>query len=159
MASRVNIMTGNFEFPHSVAVGMIRDALKQHGVADNTVVIFTSDNGFLCGSHGYGSKVLPYEESARVPMIMFDPRHPNSGKKLRCGALTGNVDFAPTLLELAGVALPAGNCRGITTDSWPGGSVRPSRSTTTSASASFSTDPWRGTQNPGRKRRGVGSST
>ncbi len=90
-----------------VAVGMIRDALKANGVADNTVVIFTSDNGFLCGSHGYGSKVLPYEESTRVPLIVFDPRHANSGKHLRSGALTGNVDFAPTLLTLAGLPVPA----------------------------------------------------
>lgn len=91
-----------------VAIGMIRKALEENGVADNTVVIFTSDNGFFCGSHGYGSKVLPYEESSRVPLIMYDPRHANSGKKLRCDALTGNVDFAPTMLDLAGVAIPEG---------------------------------------------------
>ena len=65
-----------------VAVGMIRDALNEQGVADNTVIIYTSDNGFLCGSHGYGSKVLPYEEASRVPLLMFDPRHKNSGKRL-----------------------------------------------------------------------------
>jgi len=86
-----------------VAVGMIRDALKEHGVADNTVVIYTSDNGFLCGSHGYGSKVLPYEEASRVPLIVLDQRHTNSGRKTRCEALTGNVDFAPTILKLAGL--------------------------------------------------------
>ena len=90
-----------------VAVGMIRDAIKKAGVADNTVIIYTSDNGFLCGSHGYGSKVLPYEEASRVPLILYDPRHPNSGKQLRCGALTGNIDFAPTMLELAGLPIPA----------------------------------------------------
>ncbi|MEM8955103.1 MAG: sulfatase [Verrucomicrobiota bacterium] len=89
-----------------VAVGMIREALEEHGVADNTVIIFTSDNGFFCGSHGYGSKVLPYEDSSCVPLIMFDPRHENSGKELRSEALTGNIDFAPTLLELAGVEIP-----------------------------------------------------
>ena len=91
-----------------VAIGMIRAALKEHGVADNTVVIFTSDNGFLCGSHGYGSKVLPYEESSRVPLIVYDPRHSNSGKGLRSEALTGNVDFAPTILALARVEAPDG---------------------------------------------------
>lgn len=91
-----------------VAVGMIRKALETHGVAENTVVIFTSDNGFFCGAHGYGSKVLPYEEASRVPMIMYDPRHANSGKELRSDALTGNVDFAPTMLALAGVKVPDG---------------------------------------------------
>ncbi len=89
-----------------VAVGMIRQAVADAGVADNTVILYTSDNGFLCGSHGYGSKVLPYEESSRVPLIVYDPRHPNSGQELRCGELTGNVDFAPTLLALAGVTPP-----------------------------------------------------
>lgn len=86
-----------------VAVGMLREALANAQIADNTVIIYTSDNGFMCGSHGYGSKVLPYEESSRVPLIMYDPRHENSGKQLRCEALTGNVDFAPTILRLAGL--------------------------------------------------------
>lgn len=94
-----------------VAVGMIRDALKEADVDKNTVIIYTSDNGFFCGSHGYGSKVLPYEESTRVPMIMYDPRHPNSGKKLRSDGLTGNIDFAPTMLSLAGLPVP-GNMDG-----------------------------------------------
>lgn len=89
-----------------VAVGMIREALDEAGVADNTVILFTSDNGFLCGSHGYGSKVLPYEEASRAPLILLDPRHANSGRRLRCTALTGNVDVAPTVLNLAGVPLP-----------------------------------------------------
>lgn len=88
------------------AVGMIRKAVETSGVQDNTVIIFTSDNGFLCGAHGYGSKVLPYEEASRVPLIVFDPRHSSSGKGLRCDAVTGNVDFAPTILELAGLPVP-----------------------------------------------------
>lgn len=94
------------------AVGMIRDAVSAAGVADNTVIIYTSDNGFMNGSHGYGSKVLPYEESARVPLIMFDPRRSNSGKKLRCKALTANIDFHPTIMELARLPVP-GNVDGI----------------------------------------------
>jgi arylsulfatase A-like enzyme len=89
-----------------VAVGMIREAVAQSGAAGNTVIIYTSDNGFMCGSHGYGSKVIPYEESSRVPLIVYDPRHASSGKGLRCDALTGNVDFAPTILKLADVDTP-----------------------------------------------------
>ncbi len=112
-----------------VAVGMIRTAVEEAGVADNTVIIYTSDNGYLCGSHGYGSKVLPYEESTRVPLILFDPRHrqedslpkqaDRSGQSdsdgtapavakptRRTGALTGSIDFAPTILTLAGIAPP-----------------------------------------------------
>ena len=89
-----------------VAIGMIRKAIKEAGVEKDTVIIFTSDNGFFCGSHGYGSKVLPYEESARAPLMILDPRHTNSGKKLRSESLTGNVDIAPTILELAGLPRP-----------------------------------------------------
>lgn len=91
-----------------VALGMIREELERSGVADNTVIIYTSDNGFICGSHGYGSKVMPFEESAKVPLMIYDPRHPVSGKGKRCRALTGNLDFAPTILELAGLPVPAG---------------------------------------------------
>lgn len=89
---------------------MIREALEKHGVADNTVVIYTSDNGFLCGAHGYGSKVLPLEESARAPLMIYDPRSMNAGKKLRTAALTGNIDFAPTMLEIAGLPVPEEMC-------------------------------------------------
>ena len=89
-----------------VAVGMIREKLKESGSDMNTVIIYTSDNGFFCGSHGYGSKVLPYEESSRVPLIIYDPRHDNSGKNIRISALTGNIDFAPTILSLAGLSVP-----------------------------------------------------
>ena len=85
----------------------IMDTLEQSGQLDNTVVIFTSDNGYICGSHGYGSKVLPMEESSRVPLMIYDPRSPLTGKELRCDRLTGNIDFAPTILELAGLPIPS----------------------------------------------------
>jgi len=89
-----------------VAIGMIRDELEAQGVADNTVIIYTSDNGYICGAHGYASKVLPMEESSRAPLMIYDPRSPSAGKKLRSPALTGNIDFAPTILELAGLPVP-----------------------------------------------------
>lgn len=88
------------------AVGMIRAAIEQAGVQNQTVVIFTSDNGYLCGAHGYGSKVLPYEEASRVPLIIFDPQAPAEKAGTRIAALTGNVDFHPTILELAGIPIP-----------------------------------------------------
>ena len=103
-----NVMAKYYQqiYAIDVAVGMIREAIERTGVAENTVIIYTSDNGFMNGSHGYGSKVIPYEESSRVPMIMFVPGHKNSGKQLRCGALTGNTDFMPTILKLAGLNVP-----------------------------------------------------
>ncbi|MGD9420350.1 MAG: sulfatase family protein [Verrucomicrobiota bacterium JB025] len=90
-----------------VALGMIRDEVEAQGLADNTVIIYTSDNGFICGAHGYGSKVLPMEESARAPLMIYDPRSASVGKGLRTTALTGNIDFGPTILELAGLPVPA----------------------------------------------------
>jgi len=103
-----NVMAKYYQqiYAIDVALGMIRKELDAQGVADNTVIIYTSDNGFLCGAHGFGSKVLPFEESARVPLMIYDPRSPTAGKKLRCSALTGNIDFAPTILELAGLPIP-----------------------------------------------------
>ncbi len=88
------------------AVGMIVEAIEKAGVADNTIIIYTSDNGFLCGSHGYGSKVLPYEESSRVPLIVYDPRSQNSHKSIRCESLTGLIDIAPTVLNIAEIPAP-----------------------------------------------------
>ena len=89
-----------------VAVGMIRAELEALGIAENTVIFYTSDNGYICGSHGYGCKVLPMEESSRVPLIIYDPRSKTAGKQERCGELTGNIDFAPSILDLAGIPIP-----------------------------------------------------
>ncbi len=90
-----------------VAVGMIRQSLVDFGCEQDTVIIYTSDNGFLCGAHGYGSKVLPYEESSRVPLIIYDPRQSKVGRSAaRCHQLTGNVDVAATILALADLAAP-----------------------------------------------------
>ena len=71
-----------------VAVGMIMDALQAQGVAENTVVLYSSDNGFFNGSHGLGSKVLPYEEGSRVPLLIHDPRMANSRRGQRIDAVT-----------------------------------------------------------------------
>ena len=89
-----------------VAVGMIRAELERQGVHDNTVIIFTSDNGYNNGSHGFGDKILPYEEASRVPMIIYDPRLPADKNGRRSNALTGNIDMAVTMLALAGESAP-----------------------------------------------------
>ena len=89
-----------------VAVGMIRDELDKQGLAENTIIFYTSDNGYFNGAHGYGSKVLPYEEPARVPLMIYDPRNDASVNGNRSEALTGNIDFAPTILQLAGLPVP-----------------------------------------------------
>lgn len=88
------------------AVGMIRKELEQQGLADDTIIIFLTDNGYSCGAHGMGGKVLPYEEPSRTPMIVFDPRHSISGKKTRIKSVTANIDIAPTVLDLANISIP-----------------------------------------------------
>ena len=89
-----------------MAIGMIRDELHRQGVADNTVILYTTDNGYFCGAHAMGGKVLPYEEGARAPLIIYDPRHTRSGSKRRSAALTANIDIATTILNLAGLPVP-----------------------------------------------------
>ncbi|VGO19643.1 sulfatase family protein [Pontiella sulfatireligans] len=93
------------------AVGMIREELERQGVADNTVILFLTDNGYSCGANGMGGKVLPYEEPSRSPMIVYDPRHPVSGKGARVQSVTANIDMAPTVLDVAGLPIP-GNMDG-----------------------------------------------
>ena len=89
------------------SIGMVLDELKKLGIDDNTVIIFSSDNGYFNGSHGFGSKVLPYEESVRCPLIIKDPRHKKSGKKRKTAMLSANVDITATILDIAGVDIPA----------------------------------------------------
>ncbi len=89
-----------------VAVGMIMDELKVLGLDENTIVIFTSDNGYFTGAHDFGGKVLPYEEGARAPLIIYTPGRNETGKALRTNALAGNIDIAPTILEYTGLSIP-----------------------------------------------------
>jgi arylsulfatase A-like enzyme len=89
------------------AVGMIREGLKKEGLDKNTVIIFTSDNGYNAGAHGFGDKVIPYEESAKAPLVIYDPRLPTKQNGESCEALTANVDMASTILALAGSQPPA----------------------------------------------------
>jgi arylsulfatase A-like enzyme len=90
------------------AVGMIREALDRQGLAENTVIILTSDNGYNSGSHGFGDKVIPYEEGSKSPLIIFDPRLPKHHVGLTCEAVTANVDMTATIFALANVPAPEG---------------------------------------------------
>lgn len=89
------------------AVGMIREELARQGLDTNTVIIFTSDNGYNAGSHGFGDKVIPYEEGSKAPLIIFDPRLPAEKNGKVCKAVTGNIDMSATILALAGEPGPA----------------------------------------------------
>lgn len=89
-----------------VAVGMIREGLKREGLDQNTVIIYTSDNGYNAGSHGFGDKVIPYEEGSKAPLIIYDPRLLKKYAGKVCEALTGNVDMPATVFALSGVPAP-----------------------------------------------------
>lgn len=90
------------------AVGMIRDELERQGLAKDTVILFTSDNGYNSGSHGFADKVLPYEEGSKSPLIIFDPRLPKNHAGQVSDAVTANVDMAATIFALANVPAPQG---------------------------------------------------
>ena len=88
------------------ALGRIRRTLAHQGLADNTVIIFLSDNGFFLGHRGLADKWYAYEDSIRIPFIIYDPRLPEAQRGRRIGDMALNIDVAPTVLDLAGVDIP-----------------------------------------------------
>ncbi|MBT3297134.1 MAG: sulfatase-like hydrolase/transferase [Verrucomicrobia bacterium] len=88
-----------------LAVGRIRAALKEIGREENTVVIFASDNGSMWGAHGIAGKWNMYEESIRVPMMIYDPRLPKSVSGTR-SQMALAYDLSATVMDLAGVPAP-----------------------------------------------------
>jgi N-acetylglucosamine-6-sulfatase len=94
------------------SVGRLLAALERSGQLDDTLVVFTSDNGFALGEHGRVDKRTMYEESIRVPLLVRYPRAVPRGTEVRRMVL--NVDLAPSILELCGV--PA--LKGIHGRSW-----------------------------------------
>lgn len=86
-------------------VGRLLDYLDEEGLAENTLVIYTSDQGFFLGDHGWYDKRFMYEESLRMPFVVRYPREISPGTV--CGDMVLNVDFAPLFLDLAGIDIPA----------------------------------------------------
>jgi len=86
-------------------VGHILDALRDRGVLDDTVIIFTSDHGDMLTDHGHSQKWTMYESAVRVPAILSWPGHLPEGR--RSDALVSLFDLGPTILELAGIRPPA----------------------------------------------------
>ena len=85
-------------------VGRVLDALKESGLADNTVVLFTSDHGYHMGEHGHYQKTTLFENAARVPLIITNPGMTTKGETTKTPAEM--VDFYPTLAELCGLEGP-----------------------------------------------------
>ncbi|WP_109830919.1 sulfatase family protein [Reichenbachiella versicolor] len=101
------------------------DYLKKEGLYENTIIVYTADQGFMLGEHDYIDKRWMYEESMRMPFIVHYPK--GFAKGLRSDAIINNTDFAPTLIEVAGGVVPdymQGNsfksqlAKGETPDDW-----------------------------------------
>lgn len=87
-------------------IGRIQNTLQEEGLAENTVIIFTGDNGYFLGERGYAGKWTLHEHSIRVPLMIYDPRQPKSERGKSFEELVLNVDITPTILKLAGVETP-----------------------------------------------------
>jgi arylsulfatase A-like enzyme len=97
-------------------VGRILDELERRGMLQDTLIIFTSDNGFALGDRGMSDKWYMYQEDIRVPLVIAPPGGAKRGAaRVDCMAL--NIDFAPTMLDYAGVPVPA-TMQGATLRPW-----------------------------------------
>lgn len=86
-------------------VGRLFDHLREKGMLENTLVVYTSDQGFYMGEHGWFDKRFMYEESLSTPLLMHLPKGLNARGEIR--EMVQNIDYAPTFLELAGAKVPA----------------------------------------------------
>ena len=91
-------------------VGRLLDFLDREGLSQNTVVIYTSDQGFFLGDHGWFDKRFMYEQSIKMPFLIRWPGVIQPGSTQ--AAMVLNVDFAPTLMEIAGLKPPGPTCKG-----------------------------------------------
>lgn len=89
-------------------VGQVLKYLEEKGLLENTLVVYTSDQGFYMGEHGWFDKRFMYEESFRTPLLARLPH----GKKGHVAQMVQNIDYASTFLELAGVEIP-GDIQGV----------------------------------------------
>ena len=86
------------------SVGELLDYLDEHKLTENTMVVYTSDQGFFLGEHGLFDKRFMYEEALRTPMLI---RYPNQIEKgISINEMVLNLDLAPTLLSVAGIEVP-----------------------------------------------------
>lgn len=85
-------------------IGRLVQFLKDEGLYDNTIIVYTGDQGFMLGEHDYIDKRWMYEESMRMPFFVRYPKSIKAGS--RTNAIINNADFAPTLIEMAGGTTP-----------------------------------------------------
>ncbi len=87
-------------------IGRLRNELENRDLADNTVIIYMADNGYYMGDRGFAGKWSHYEQSLRVPLIVYDPRQPKTNRGAVRDEMALNVDIPATMLMLAGVKIP-----------------------------------------------------
>ena len=87
-------------------VGRLVAELKKQGLADNTVIIYTADNGYYLGDRGFAGKWTHYDESLRVPLIVHDPRLPKAKQGKVVTEMALNSDLASTMIDLADLPVP-----------------------------------------------------
>ncbi len=105
-------------------IGRVLQYLDENGLSENTIVVYTSDQGFYLGDHGWFDKRFMYEQSLRMPFLLRYP--PLVKEHFENNDIITNIDFAPTLLDLAGVSIPeevqgrsfAQNIAGETPEDW-----------------------------------------
>ncbi|TWU24270.1 Arylsulfatase [Novipirellula galeiformis] len=88
------------------AIGRFMAALEEAGLADNTIIVYSADNGYYMGNRGLAGKWSHYEESLRVPMIVADPRVPKAQQGKVSDAIALNLDLPATFLDWANVEVP-----------------------------------------------------
>lgn len=87
-------------------IAQITAKLEKQGLADNTVIIYAGDNGYYMAERGFAGKWSHYEESLRVPLIIYDPRAPKNLRGRVLDSMALNIDIPATILDLAEVAVP-----------------------------------------------------
>jgi len=85
-------------------VGQVLDFLEENGLDENTIIVYTSDQGFYLGEHGWFDKRFIYEESLRTPFLISYPKEIEPGTKI--DQMIQNIDYAPTFLDYAGIKIP-----------------------------------------------------
>jgi len=88
------------------AIGRMREALQQRGLDDDTVIVYTGDNGFYLGERGLAGKWYAHEESMRTPLIVRNPHLPKRRRGRRLAPMALNIDLAPTIVDVAGLPVP-----------------------------------------------------
>ena len=88
------------------AIGRFMKALEEAGLAENTIIVYTADNGYHMGNRGFAGKWSHYEESLRVPLIIMDPRVGKNQQGAVTDGLALNLDLPSTFLDWAGVQVP-----------------------------------------------------